>query len=376
MGDSDAFANQPVVIDNGTGVIKAGFAGAETPKAVFPAYVGRPKHLRVMANAAEGDMFVGNKATEHRGLLKLNYPTEHGIINDWADMQHIWQYTYSELNVAQDQHPVLLTEAPLNPRSNRAKAAETFFEVFNAPALYVQVQAILSLYASGRTTGVVLDSGDGVTNAVPVYEGFVLPHAVQRIDIAGRDVTRHLQLLLRKGGYNFHTSSELEVVKDLKEKMCYVAFNVDKQDADGEHEPEAPYKLPDGNTISVGAEKFRAPEVLFNPSIIGSEYVGVHECLLNSISMCDLDLRRSLFSEIYLAGGSTMFDGFGDRLLSEVRKLAPRDTKIKIWAPPQRQLSTFIGGSILASLGTFKKMWITRKEYDEAGKNILYRKTF
>lgn len=374
---ADAFSNQPVVIDNGTGVIKAGFAGAETPKVVFPAYVGRPKHLRVMANAAEGDVFVGNKATDYRGILKLNYPTEHGIINDWADMQKIWQHTYSELNVAQDQHPVLLTEAPLNPHSNRAKAAETFFEVFNAPALYVQVQAILSLYASGRTTGVVLDSGDGVTNAVPVYEGFVLPHAVQRIDVAGRDVTRHLQLLLRKAGHNFHTSAELEVVKAIKEKMCYVAFNVDKSSSEAaDAEPEAPYKLPDGNTINIGAEKFRAPEVLFDPSIIGQEYVGVHQCLLDCISKCDLDIRAPLFSEIYLAGGSTMFDGFGDRLLSEVRKLAPRDTKIKIWAPPQRTLSTFIGGSILASLGTFKKMWITREEYNEVGKNIIHRKTF
>lgn len=373
---SDAFANQPVVIDNGTGTIKAGFAGSETPKLMFPAYVGRPKHTRCMANAAEGDIFVGDKATEHRGILKLNYPTEHGIINDWADMQHIWQHTYNELNVIQDQHPVLLTEAALNPRSNRAKAAETFFEVFNAPAMYVQVQAILSLYAYGRTTGVVLDSGDGVTNAVPVYEGFVLPHAVQRTDVAGRDITRQLQLLLRKGGHNFHTSAEMEVVKDIKEKMCYVAFNVDKLDGDDEAEPEAPYVLPDGNTINVGSEKFRAPEVLFNPSLIGQEYVGIHECLLDSIARCDMDIRRNLFSSIYLAGGSTMLEGFGDRLLSETRKLAPRDTKIKIWAPDQRILSTWIGGSILASLATFKKMWITRKEYDEVGKNIIYRKTY
>jgi len=378
MSESELFANQPIVIDNGSGTIKAGFAGAELPRLVFPAYVGKPKHMKVMAGGAEGDIFCGDKAKDLRGILKLNYPTKHGITTDWKDMQNLWQHVYSELNVVQDQHPVLLTEAPLNPRPNRLKSAEIFFETFNVPALYVQVQAILSLYASGRTTGVVLDSGDGVTNAVPVYEGFILPHAVTRIDVAGRDITEYLQLLLRKAGHNFHTSAELEVVKDIKEKICFVAFNIEKIDKEDSEdvEPEHSYKLPDGNVIQVGAEKFRAPEVLFNPGLIGLEYVGIHQCLVNSISKCDLDIRRSLFSDIVLAGGSTMHDGFGDRLLVEVRKLAPRDTKIRILAPPERILSTWIGGSILASLATFKRMWVTRKEYDEAGKNAIYRKGF
>jgi len=369
--------NQPVVIDNGSGIIKAGFAGAEQPKLQFPSYVGRPKHLKVMAGAAEGDVFVGEKAKELRGILKLNYPTRHGIVHDWKDMQHIWQHTYTQLTIVQDQHPVLLTEAPLNPRSNRAKSAEIFFETFNVPAFYVQSQAILSLYASGRTTGVVLDSGDGVTNAVPVYEGFALPHAMQRIDVAGRDVTEYLQLLLRKSGHTFHTSAELEVVKAIKENRCYVAFNIEKAEkALADDDETIPYKLPDGTVIQIGSEKFRAPEVLFNPSLIGLEYSGIHQCLVTAISKCDLDIRRTLYQQIILAGGSTMFDGLGDRLLSEVRKLAPRNTKIKIWAPPERILSTWIGGSILASLATVKNMWISRKEYDEAGKTVVFRKTF
>jgi len=377
MSDDTNFSNQPVVLDNGSGTMKAGFAGEEQPKLVFPAFVGRPKHVKVMAGAAEGEFFCGDKAKDLRGILKLNYPTKHGVTNDWKDMQHIWQHVYNEMKVVQEQHPVLLTEAPLNPRPNRLKAAEIFFETFNVPALYVQVQAILSLYASGRTMGVVLDSGDGVTNAVPVYEGFILPHAVTRIDVAGRDVTEYLQLLLRKAGVPFHTSAELEVVKDIKEKICYVAFNIERTEKeDNDDVPEVAYKLPDGNVIQIGAEKFRAPEVLFNPALIGLEYVGIHQCLVNSISKCDMDIRRALFSDIILAGGSTLFDGLGDRLLSEVRKLAPRDTKIKIWAPPDRINSTWIGGSILASLATFKKMWVTRKEYDESGKNSIFRKTF
>eukprot|EP00457_Paulinella_chromatophora_P005541 gb/GEZN01005558.1/.p1 GENE.gb/GEZN01005558.1/~~gb/GEZN01005558.1/.p1 ORF type:complete len:392 (-),score=59.82 gb/GEZN01005558.1/:613-1746(-) len=377
MSDPTSFTNQPVVIDNGSGLIKAGFAGNEQPKLIFPSYVGRPKHVKVMVSSHEGDLFVGDKAKELRGILKLNYPMKHGVIRDWKDMQHIWTHTYTQLNIVQDQHPVLLTEAPLNPRSNKVKAAEIFFETFNVPSLYIQAQAVLSLYASGRTTGVVLDSGDGVTNAVPVYEGFAMPHAIQRIDVAGRDVTEYLQLLLRKSGHNFHTSAELEVVKNIKEARCYVAFNLEKAEkALGEDEEPMEYKLPDGNVIDIGSEKFKAPEVLFNPSLIGLEYPGIHQSLVTSIARCDLDIRRKLFQEIILAGGSTMFDGLGDRLLSEVRKLAPKSTKIKIWAPPERILSTWIGGSILASLATFKNMWISRREYDEDGARVIFRKTF
>jgi len=291
-------------------------------------------------------------------------------------MQQIWHYTYQQLNCIQDQHPVLLTEAPLNPRTNRVNAAQMFFEQFNVPSLFIQSQPILSLYASGRTTGVVLDSGDGVTNAVPVYEGFALPHAMQRIDVAGREITEYLQVLLRKSGHNFHTSAEMEEVKTIKEKRCYVAFNIEKAEKGVEDDEAIPYKLPDGSVIDIGPEKFRAPEVLFNPALIGLEYPGLHQALVTSIAKCDLDIRRTLFQQVILAGGSTMFDGLGDRLLSEVRKLAPRNTKIKIWAPPERILSTWIGGSILASLATFKNMWISKKEWEEQGKSAIVRKTF
>jgi len=291
-------------------------------------------------------------------------------------MQALWQYTYNTLNIVQDQHPVLLTEAAINPKKNRAKAAEIFFESFNCPALYIQTQAVLSLYASGRTTGVVLDSGDGVTSAVPVYQGFAIDHAINRIDVGGRDVTEYLQLLLRKSGHIFHTSSEMEVVRDIKEKRCYVAFNIEKLDKDDDLEEKVPYKLPDGNSIAIGAEQFRAPEILFNPSIVGLEYSGIHQCLLDSIARCDMDIRRSMFADTVLAGGSTLFKGFGERLLSEVRKAAPRDTKIQIWAPPGRLLSAWMGGSLLASLGTFSKMWVSKKEYDESGKSAIHRRTF
>jgi len=377
----EVIANQPVVIDNGSGVLKAGFAGVDHPKVLFPTYVGRPKHTRVMAGAIEGDYFVGKKAEELRGLLKIKYPVEHGVVKDWNDMENIWHYAYSELKCPAEEHPVLLTEAPLNPRKNREKAAEIFFETFNVPAFFISVQAVLSLYASGRTTGAILDSGDGVTHIVPIYEGFAVSHAIQRIDLAGRDVTEHLQLLLRKSGYNFYTSAEKEIVRAIKEAACYVAFDPNKEEelleAEKGGKPSShKFKLPDGNIIEVGPERFRAPEIMFHPDIIGEEFPGIHECLNFSIQRTDVDLRKTLYSNIVLAGGSTLFPGFGDRLLNEMKHLAPKDIKIKISAPPERKYSTWMGGSILASLTTFKKMWISSEEYDEDGAAVVFRKTF
>lgn len=372
----DVIINQPVVIDNGTGVIKAGFAGDQIPKCRFPNYVGRPKHVRVMAGALEGDIFIGAKAEEHRGLLSIKYPMEHGIVTDWNDMEKIWSYIYSkdQLSTFSEEHPVLLTEAPLNPRPNREKAAEILFETFNVPALFISMQAVLSLYSTGRTTGVVLDSGDGVTHSVPIYEGFALPHSIMRSDIAGRDVSRYLRLLLRKEGIVFRTTAEFESVRTLKEKACYLASNPVKEES--VETEQLNYTLPDGSVINVGPARFRAPEILFKPDLIGEECEGLHEVLMYSIQKSDLDLRKVLFKNIVLSGGSTLFKGFGDRLLSEIKKLSPKDVQIKISAPQERLYSTWIGGSILASLDTFKKMWVSKREFDEEGQRAIHRKTF
>ncbi|KAF7964642.1 hypothetical protein HWV62_4629, partial [Athelia sp. TMB] len=370
----DVLTNQPVVIDNGSGTIKAGFAGQDHPKCFFPSFVGRPKHVRVMAGALEGDVFIGRKAQEFRGLLKIKYPMEHGIVTDWDDMERIWSWVYAEeLGTLSEEHPVLLTEAPLNPRSNRDVAAQIFFDTFNVPALFTSVQAVLALYSSGRTTGIVLDSGDGVTHAVPVFEGYSMPHAIRRVDVAGRDVTDHLQLLLRKSGHHLHTSAEREVVRTIKEKCCYVALNPSKEEKDSLGRNEE-FRLPDGNLVQLGPERFRAPEILFNPEIVGQEDAGVHQVIVDSINRVDLDLRKSLFSNIVLSGGSTLCRGFGDRLLNEVKKLALKDVKIKIYAPPERKYSTWIGGSILAGLGAFKKMWISAEEYQE-DPDIIHKKS-
>lgn len=325
MVEESVINGKALVLDNGTGISKNGFGGEDQPRSVFPSVIGTPRFDNIMPDVKDftREYYIGEEAMELKGILSLNYPVEHGVINDWPAMERIWHYTFfNDLRVDPSQHPILLTEAPLNPRSNRETMAKIMFEQFNVPAMYVSMQAVLSLYASGRTTGCVIDIGDGVSHIVPIFEGFALNHAIQRVDLAGRDITTYLQRLLRQKGYPFITSAEKEIVRDIKEKLCYVAVDPEKEMLLSKriNGMKREYMLPDGELIRVGIERFMAPECLFNPSVIGKEIPPLDDLIVGTISECEVDLRRELYGNIVLSGGTTMFPGIKERLTKEIKE--------------------------------------------------------
>ncbi|KAI3841738.1 hypothetical protein MKX03_032216 [Papaver bracteatum] len=350
-----------IVIDNGSGTIKAGLSGDHVPTAVFPTYLG-------------------DDALSRSSLLKLEHPIEHGIVKNWDDMENIWQHTfYKELQKNPEEHPVLLTETSLNPKINREKMTQIMFETFSVPAMYIDNQAVLSLNARGLTTGIVLDSGDRVTQAVPICEGCVVPHAVLHLDIAGRDLTDSLvDMLSKEKGYPLPTVT-IRVVRELKEALTYVALDYEDELAAAVEDSSIlkSWRLPDGEVITIGEERFRFPESLFQPSLIGMySALGVHEMTYKSIMKCDAKIHKILLHNIILSGGSTMFSGFTNRFSKEIINLVRGHMRTRVIAPPERKYSTWIGGSIVTSLSIFQTLWISKEEYDEYGPGIINQKCF
>ncbi|KAM4887117.1 actin-related protein T3 [Thomomys bottae] len=365
----------PVVIDNGSGMIKAGLAGSREPQFLYPNIIGRSRGPRGVEGAAE--LCVGDQAQDRRGALSISYPVERGLVSSWGDMEIMWKHIFDyNLKLKPCDGPVLITEPALNPLANRQQTCEVFFEHLGVPAFYISIQAVLALFASGFTSGLVLNSGAGVTQSVPIFDGYCLPHGVQQLNLAGADFTNYLMMLLKNYGVVLLNASDRKIVTSIKETCCYVALNYEEELTKTSSDLEKEYTLPDGKVLKLKDELFRCPEVLFSPCLMNLDVPGIDKMCFSSIMKCDTDLRNSFFSNIILAGGSTAFPGLEKRLVKDIAKVAPANTSVQVTAPPERQLSVWMGGSILASLSAFQDMWITAEEFNEVGPNIVHQRCF
>jgi actin-related protein len=374
-------SDQHIVIDNGSGVLKAGLSGDNTPTVKFPALVGRPRTDKQMVGVESKAEYIGDEAQKMRGVLKLNYPIESGIVKDWDDMEKVWEYCFNnELRCDPSEHNVLLTEAPGNPKANREKMIELMFSTFQVNGAFIAIQAVLSLYANGRTTGLVVDSGDGVTHTVPVFEGFSIPHAVKKNFIAGRVITGYMAKLLTDDGIAEQggKGAWFQIVAKVKETLSFVSkdFKADEAKANASSEFQKVFELPDGSTINVNLPRFKAPEGMFKPELIkeGSEEPGLIEIAKDSIQECDLDIRTDLYKNVILSGGSTLYEGMPDRIEDELNAICPQKDIVNIVAPADRYYSVWCGGSTLCTLSTFAAQWITKDEFEENGAEIVHRK--
>ena len=316
----------------------------------------------------------GLQALEKIGILDIKYPIEHGIIKDWDDMEKFWNHTFTtELRVDPSEHNVLLTEVIMNPKVNREKTSQIMFEKFNVPGLYLANSPALSLYSHGKFTGIVVDSGEGVTQIVPIFDNKTLPHSFLKMDFGGRDITNYLIKNLEENGVSFRSSGDKYFTnKYIKEKTCYVALDFEQEKSNYK---EIEYEMPDGTIIKVKDQRFRAPEILFHPEMFGKEPGGIGQKCNDSIIKSDIDKRKDLYKNIVLSGGTTLFSGFPERITKEIKNLAQSmKLFVKVIADPVRKYSAWIGGSVLTNLNTFNSEWITKDEYNEYGASIVHQK--
>lgn len=335
------------------------------------------------------EIMCGEEAAAVRYSLDVRYPVENGIVKNWEDMEHLWNYTFfDKLKIDPAGHKILLTEPPMNPTSNREQLVERMFEKYGFAASSISIQAMLTLYAQGLMTGVVVDTGDGVTHVVPVYDGFVPQHLIRRLDVAGRHITQYLIKLLMLRGYAFNRTADFETVRQIKEKLCYVANDIqtERQLAQETTCQMEAYTLPDGRVIKLGRERFEAPEALFNPSLIDSEKAGMADMVFEMIQDADMDTRADYYKHIVLSGGSSMYPGLPTRLEKDIKDRYQREIlkgnvdrmkkfKIKIEDPPRRKHMVFLGGSVLADIMKDRaEFWMTKQEYEEQGLRVVLKK--
>ena len=355
-----------LVLDLGSGTVKAGLSGEDYPRVVFPPVVGRYRHSDSrtgVAGLGARSCLVGGDIRYATAGLSVTPGLKEGKLPTCDDLEQILDHSFALLNVDPSQHAVLMSELGL--ARGKELSCQVIFEKFQSPSLHLEQQAVLSLYGSGRCTGLVFLSGEGTTLLYPVYEGFTISRAVSRHRVTGGALTNNLQNLLRSSA----NVGDINLVRDIKEKVCSLAMDYQQE---VEVNPfSRSYKLPDGKSVKIGNERFLCPEAYFQPHLLGLEEPGVHRTLHDTIQTCDLDCRRALYSNIIMSGGSTLIPGFSDRLMKEMSGLVPSSVKMKIQNISWRKYLVWTGGSIYSSIPFYTSAFVTKQEYEEHGLRVV-----
>lgn len=366
---------QAFVIDLGSWQVRAGHAGLEVPGKTLPAVVGSLLHKGLWVTEGLRGVYAGDDALARRPYVTLSNPIERGRIASWEGVQVLISAALDSMSIAPDETPVLLTDRSRDPNPDRVKLCQLLFGTFKSPAVYVANSPYLALLSTGRTTGVVLDSGHGVTQAVPVYEGHLLPHAVVQLDFGGSQVTDYLASKIGIAGdeRNFYPVGA-DAGRQIKETLCYVAqdFDAEMQKPDPNRPKE--HRMPDGQTLPLGVHGFRGPEGLFKPNLLGRNEDGVHKAIYNAVMKCDPQIQKALWANVMVAGGNTLFPGFEQRLKRELRALVPPSTPVEVITPNDRPITGWAGGSLMCSLESFRSMWLTKAEFEKSGPAIVAQK--
>ncbi|KAA6384923.1 MAG: putative Actin [Streblomastix strix] len=389
-------AQDPVVLDLGSWTTKVGLASQSEPSTIFQSAVGV---TRGQTEESQKDkLFVGDDAYGNFETADIHRFIERGAVKDFNALEQVFNYIFDKkLNIGPFEHPFIITEPPLSALSNREQIAELLFEKYSVPSLTFQFQALLSLYAVGKTTGIALDIGEGVIQIVPLYDSSIDIHAINRVNLGGKDITDLLINQLDKRGLPFTTPIHRLIAEDIKSTMCRVsddyqtelsnalALKSSKEEKKSEEENNqdkydgdynaVEYEMPDGSKIEIIEEQIIGPELLFHPLSAGVEEMGIHQLLSDTIKRCAVDTRRDLLKNVVLSGGSSVFFGLKERLDKELTQSAAASIKVTIETQEDQDrqgILAWIGGAILATQESFEQMLIKRVEYDEEGVNIVH----
>jgi actin len=363
--------NPTIILDIGQFSSKVGFAGEDSPSLVFLTMVGKPKYQNLDAQygGQEQELYVGTEI-ESLGLYKISYPIEKGKITDWDQFEKIIEYIFYNLKVDPTLVNVLFTIHPLFPHQDLERLFQLFLEQYQCMAFYPVLDSMVTLYSGGFQTGLVVEIGDSSTRIVPIYNGYKLDHAVRILDIGGRILTKETERILTSMGFLTESSVTRDLARVLKEKACFVSLDY-KEDLNRAEQYSKQFSLPDGATLALTNERFRIPEIIFDPTLVNSEEPPLPVAIMDVIGECDIDIRPLLLKNIFLSGGSSMFPNFKSRIYKELElELARRKKKeqvVKIIAPRERTYSVWVGGSIVAMIPEFSSNWITRAKYYNEG---------